>query len=308
MGVKVSVIVPVFNCEKYVEKCLSSILDQTYPNLEVLVNDDGSTDSSYSICYSIAQQDSRVNVFHQDNSGQSVARNAMLGKVSGDYVMFVDSDDLIAPGMISRLVEMLEANDADCASCRLMKVYEQKIPSQIRHSDNVKAYDARRYVKKMISSSAFGCYPVGRLFKAEYLEYLHFPEGMIFEDLSAMPQLMIHMNKIVGSDEPLYFYYQSEESTLRKGFAKKRTDALRAYVNLWHMAYDMAEFSIARVVMRSYLYKYYCYKRDVRINGLDVEAYESIFGPYKTWFWKQLVANRFIEDLNLISNRIEQWR
>ena len=88
----------------------------------------------------------------------------------------------------------------------------------------------------------------------------------------------------------------------------KRTDALQAYVNLWHMAYDMAEFSIARVVMRSYLYKYYCYKRDVRINGLDVEAYESIFGPYKTWFWKQLVANRFIEDRNLISNRLEQWR
>ena len=104
MGAKVSVIVPVFNCEKYVEKCLSSILDQTYPNLEVLVNDDGSTDSSYSICCSIAQQDSRVNVFHQDNSGQSVARNAMFGKVSGDYVMFVDSDDLIAPGMISRRI------------------------------------------------------------------------------------------------------------------------------------------------------------------------------------------------------------
>ena len=114
---KVSVIVPVYNVEEYVGKCIGSIINQTYTNLEILINNDGSTDSSYEICKSYAEKDNRIRLFSQENKGLSVARNAMIEKVTGDYILFVDSDDWIFPEHVERLVSLLEDNVEDCAAC-----------------------------------------------------------------------------------------------------------------------------------------------------------------------------------------------
>ena len=304
---KISLIMPVYNCEKYLVKCIESVLCQTYSNFELLINDDGSEDSSYAICQLYADKDSRIGLFRQENGGQSSARNAMINKVTGEYVMFIDSDDVISPDMLETLLNLIFVYKTDCASCRLMQVREQAVPHLEDKNWAVKSYDARKYVKKMISSSSFGCYPVARLFKARYLKYLHFPEGMIFEDLSAMPEMMIQMDKIVDTERPMYFYYQSPDSTLRASFSKRRTDALRAYYNLWQMSYRRNDYPLARTIIEGFLYKYYCYRRDVRINGLRVEEYRSLFDPYKKWFFKQLILGKFISS-SLSDNPPVLWR
>ena len=304
---KISVIMPVYNCEKYLANCIESVLNQTYSNFELLINDDGSKDGSFAICKSYADKDSRIRLFRQENGGLSSARNSMLGKVTGEYVMFIDSDDVISPDMLEILLNLISIHKTDCASCRLMQVNEQKIPKLANKSWPNNVYDSHKYVEQMISSSSFGCYAVARLFKCEYLSYLHFPEGMIFEDLSAMPQMMIQMDKIVDTERPMYFYYQSPGSILRSSFSKRRTDALRAYYNLWQMSYSKNDFKLAKVIIRAFLYKYYCYRRDVRINGLSVDEYRSLFDPYKKWFFRQLVRGKFISSY-LIDNPPALWR
>lgn len=304
---KITLIMPVYNCEKYLANCIESVLNQTYSNFELLINNDGSEDGSFEICKSFAETDSRIRLFQQDNGGQSSARNAMINKVTGEYVMFIDSDDIIAPDMIETLLNLIFVYKTDCASCRLMQIKEQVVPELEDKNWPVRVYDSHKYVKKMISSSSFGCYPVARLFKAGYVKYLHFPEGMIFEDLAAMPQMMIQMDKIVDTTRPMYFYYQSPNSTLRASFSKRRTDALRAYYNLWLMSYLRKDFKLAKVIIRAFLYKYYCYRRDVRINGLSVDEYRSLFDPYKKWFFRQLVRGKFISSC-LVDNPPDLWR
>ena len=110
---KVSIIIPVYNVEKYVSRCLDSITGQTYGNIEILINNDGSTDSSYEICKEYAQKDTRIKLFYQPNAGLSEARNAMFKHVTGDYVMFVDSDDYIALNTIDELLPFLEEKNSN---------------------------------------------------------------------------------------------------------------------------------------------------------------------------------------------------
>ena len=118
----ISVIVPVYNTEKYLEKCVMSILNQTYKNLEIILIDDGSTDNSPQICDSLAEKDNRITVIHQPNGGVSSARNTGLDNTHGDYIMFVDSDDYIAPNMIEFLSENI--GDTDIAMCGYNSVDE----------------------------------------------------------------------------------------------------------------------------------------------------------------------------------------
>lgn len=114
---KVSVLIPVYNAEQYIVRCIDSILNQTYPDLEVVLVNDGSTDNSGKICDEYASQDSRVRVFHKKNSGVSETRNVALDNAQGNYILFVDSDDYIEPNMVEVLVDNIKKNDCDIAMC-----------------------------------------------------------------------------------------------------------------------------------------------------------------------------------------------
>lgn len=114
---KISIIVPVYNVERYIERCVESICQQTYTNTEIILVDDGSTDSSGKICDEIAVKDPRIRVIHQQNSGLSAARNAGLAVAKGEYIAFVDSDDYIAQEMYSVMIENMEKYDLDIIGC-----------------------------------------------------------------------------------------------------------------------------------------------------------------------------------------------
>ena len=120
----ISVIVPVYNVEQYLEKCVDSIKNQSYPHLEILLIDDGATDSSGQLCDTLAETDSRIKVFHKANGGLSDARNYGLQHASGAFILFLDSDDYIHPHMIESLYEQMIKEDADVSVCNIMNVYE----------------------------------------------------------------------------------------------------------------------------------------------------------------------------------------
>src|SRR5699024_4494271 len=120
----ISVIVPVYNVEKYVRRCIDSICGQTYSNLEIILIDDGSTDSSGKICDEMAAKDGRISVIHQENKGLSQARNAGLDQAKGEYIAFVDSDDYLSLNMYECLLKSLKENNADVVRCAIKNVYE----------------------------------------------------------------------------------------------------------------------------------------------------------------------------------------
>ena len=127
----ISVIIPVYNLENYIEKCLDSVLSQTYKNLEILVVDDGSTDSSPSICDKYSQSDSRIQVFHIDNGGAAHARNTALEKMTGEFVTFVDGDDYIDSTYIEKLYNNITDKNADISICKWIDVYEDSFLSTV---------------------------------------------------------------------------------------------------------------------------------------------------------------------------------
>ena len=119
-----SVIIPVYNVKPYLEKCVESIVDQTYHNLQIILVDDGSTDGSQTICDELAQKDSRIVVIHKENGGLSTARNVGMDRAKGDYIAFVDSDDWLERNMYEVLINQLEAHDADLVACSKKKQLE----------------------------------------------------------------------------------------------------------------------------------------------------------------------------------------
>ena len=130
---KISVIVPVYNVEQYLERCVDSIINQTYKNLEIILVNDGSTDNSGQLCDELAKKDSRIRVIHKENGGVSEARNFGVKEISGEYVIFIDSDDYINKRMINVLYSQIKLEEADVSVCGVMNVYENNHIPQARN-------------------------------------------------------------------------------------------------------------------------------------------------------------------------------
>ena len=195
------------------------------------------------------------------------------------------------------LLTAIKHHSADCAGCRLQRIRRTDEVSQhnLSLSDDAHVYKPEVYVKKMLNSSDFGCYPVAKLFRSEFLGSLNFPDRLVYEDLYALPKFIIGMSKIVDIDLPLYFYVQTPGSTLRRPFGYWRTDMLIAYISLFQFFADNGHTALALIVARLFLFRYYCFLRDIRINGLDTAEYKCRFGPYKTWFWKQYALRKILD-------------
>ena len=205
MEKKVSVIIPVYNVEKYLEECIQSVLKQTYKNLEIILVDDGSKDNSGNICDEYAKRDERIKVIHKKNGGLSDARNAGIDICTGEYIAFLDSDDFIEEDMYEFLVKNLEKAKADISICQVYYVY--KNAKQTTHTPNVylemNSSEAIKYVNML------GYYTVAaydKLYKREIFENIRYPVGKVNEDWYIICQVLDKANKIVYSSEPKYNY------------------------------------------------------------------------------------------------------
>ena len=214
----ISVIIPVFNTEKYLVRCLNSVLIQSYTNLEIILIDDGSMDKSYEICKKYANLDKRIKVIKQENGGASKARNKGISIAKGKYIGFVDSDDIIDRDMFKILYNNMINYNADLSICEVTRFNTEPI---FEHSNETKIYNKEEALKVLLEDKKICSYSVNKLCKKELIKNIKYPEGKLQEDVGTIYKFITNANKIVYTDSKLYGYFTrpgSVTKTLKKDF------------------------------------------------------------------------------------------
>lgn len=221
---KISVIIPVYNVEKYLKKCVDSVLAQDFSDYEILLIDDGSTDSSGEICDEYAEKNANVTVVHQENKGLGGARNTGISKAQGEYLLFVDSDDWIKGNMLSSLYTAAENANNDVVCFSMEFVDEQGNTTDIK----------RPYGKKPITLSDFPAvfsldpYVCNKLFRRSLFNdnSVSFPLRVWYEDLCTTPKILLCAKKIAFTDDVFYYYLQRENSIMHVKNTDRNEDML----------------------------------------------------------------------------------
>ncbi|MBQ8322887.1 MAG: glycosyltransferase [Clostridia bacterium] len=239
MSKKISVIVPVYNTEKYLRRCVDSILKQTYSDLEIILVDDGSTDSSGKICDEYALKDERIKVIHKPNGGLSSARNAGLDAATGDYIGFVDSDDHIASDMYMQLIQNIGEEKGNISNIMYVREDEEgkTFASRVPHNktETIKTFD---YIEELLlhMGDVSVC---TKLFAKELIGKLRFNENVLNEDLLFMMQLSEDINEIRFVGEIGYYYFVRNGST-SSGYGKAVIDMQKNSV--WVLDYILRKY------------------------------------------------------------------
>lgn len=217
---KITAIVPIYNVEQYLKKCLDSLLAQTFPFYEIILVDDGSKDSSGKIAEEYAEKFGMIKVIHQENQGLSAARNTGLNSLTGDYVMFVDSDDYISLDMNEKLMNLLDAHNADVARGGVWYEYEtgskySPYPNNVTFTWNTEEAMIELASQKYLNMSAWGW-----IFKSDLIKSrkIRFPVGVTSEDYYFTCQVIAAASKVVYTSEPFYHYLQRSGSISRGRF------------------------------------------------------------------------------------------
>lgn len=221
----ISVIVPVYKVEAYLPACVDSILAQTFCDFELILVDDGSPDACGEMCDQYARQDARIRVIHQENGGLSAARNAGLDIAQGNYITFVDSDDMVAPDFLEVLYASLERSNAAVACC-CFQSFEDDVPPR-RHNAEIHSKTMTGHAAVLSVYNATGDVSVtawGKLFQKELLRDRRFPIGKIHEDQALIPVVLCNAATVVTVDAELYYYRDRPGSIMNKAFSEKRFD------------------------------------------------------------------------------------
>lgn len=234
----VSIIIPFYNAEKYLKRCLDSIATQDYKNLEILPINDGSEDNSQMIANNYAQQDNRVHPVTLSHGGVSIARNEGLSVASGDYIMFVDADDWIGPGIIGRMMKTLLSTGTDLVTCNIkhMARPEEKPPAYV---EGYTICNREEYIRVFfrIGSNQYVHYPVAKIYKKELLQNPLYPPGIrVGEDVLGTYRAIRNIQTIARMNEIGYFYFYSPESATAS-FGEKDFDLL----SVWDMVAEEAK-------------------------------------------------------------------
>ncbi|MEO3135266.1 glycosyltransferase family 2 protein [Turicibacter sanguinis] len=221
----ISIVVPIYNVEKYLEECLASIINQTYKNIEIILVDDGSTDSSSVICRKYAEQDKRIKLFTKKNGGLSDARNYGIDKSLGTYITFVDSDDLIASNYIEILYRAIDLSKTKMSICKLKAFYDEEIPQN--YENDVNSYlvlKKEEAFKEMLLERKFGVSACGKMIHRNCFEGIKFPYGKLYEDLATTFKFVNKSCSISFVNAELYFYRKRRNSITTSEFNIRKLD------------------------------------------------------------------------------------
>lgn len=256
----VSVIVPVYNVEKYIDKCVSSILGQSYTNLEVILVDDGATDSCPDKCDAWALKDERIKVVHKKNGGLSDARNAGMSIAKGEYIAFVDSDDWLEQNFIQVLYEAILRNQCDVAECGVVFIGEDDVIQRMRCCESNAVLANDEALKRLVLEDGVYQTVWNKLYRAALIKELLFEKGKCHEDEFWTYQVFEKMNRMVILSDPLYFYLQRKQSIMGKGYSLKRLDGLEARygrMKALEVSANLKEIVQSKIWF-DYLYHYQC--------------------------------------------------
>ncbi len=218
----ISIVVPVYNVERYLKRCVESIRHQSYQNLEIILVDDGSTDSSGKLCEELAAADKRIQVIHKENSGLSDARNTGMEHAAGEYLAFVDSDDYLDENYVQYLYEICVKYDADIAICRHKRTAGEDEKGEQGYSaevfTNVEALEQLLYQKKFNMSACT------KLCKRALYEGITFPKGEFYEDVNTTYKVIERAKRVGYCSNNLYFYFVNPKSITCNGFHEGKMD------------------------------------------------------------------------------------
>ena len=223
---KISVIIPVYNVENYIRKCLDSVINQTYKNLEIILVDDGSTDKSGEICDEYALKDERIRVFHTQNGGVSLARNVGLKKVTGKYFTFVDSDDFVATVYVERLKEILEKNASNVSVCAYKEFFDDE---EVKYNtkNEITVLCGRKMMENLLNGQKVFSVLWGKLYLYDDFKNFIFTDVTVGEDEIFVNELSLY-NKIAYDSSELYFYRKNFNGLINSPFNLSKISSLKA--------------------------------------------------------------------------------
>ncbi len=263
---KISIIIPVYNCEKYVAKCVDSLLRQTLNDIEIILINDGSTDNSLGILKQY--NDNRIKIITKANGGQSSARNVGMEIAKGEYIGFVDSDDWVAPDYYEKLYNTAIKYHADIAMSDFVRIGVRKYKVRLNITEE-KVYERIENKIKAANALKEGCV-WNKIYKRNILSNLRFCEGMFFEDGPFTLRALYACNKLVTVPGTLYFYFQNPLSTVKTMDRKKRLDKQKSKA-------DMLEF--------------------IKLNNINIED-KSYWAVYKTYTLFNIVLLTLQKSIN----------
>jgi len=225
----ISVLVPVYNVEKYLRRCLDSILMQTWTDYEVVLVDDGSTDQSGAICDAYAAAHDCIRVIHQQNAGLAQVRNVSLAAARGEYITFVDSDDAIEPTCLEVLMRDLQETGADIAICSWSEVSDDGVRTEItwdHKEQGFQVWTTEQAVKSLLYQQGIDNNTWGKLYTRAVLQGVAFPAGKVYEDIATTYQILLKGKRICYRPEALYLYTSNTAGISQSVFSPRRMDLI----------------------------------------------------------------------------------
>lgn len=271
----VSIVIPIYKVEEYINRCVDSIIRQTYKNLEIILVDDGSPDKCGSICDDYSVYDDRIKVIHKNNGGLSDARNAGIDIAQGNYITFVDSDDWVNENYIDTLYNLITKADAEIAACNFQKTSDENNVNEFNFVEeyqysNIQALEemmGQLYVQMVVAW--------GKLYKRSLFNDVRFPVGRVHEDEFTTYKLIYKANKIVYTPAQLLYYWQRNDSITGSEINHKNLyDAFKALEERAIFLYNVGLEKLSSKAYRSYFVKYVCIDSEIEMIGDDYNRKE----------------------------------
>lgn len=224
----ISVIVPIYNVEEYLDRCVESIVNQTYKDLEIILVDDGSPDNCPQMCDSWAEKDNRIKAVHKENGGLSDARNVGMQFATGEAVSFIDSDDWIELNMFENMIAQMERDNSDVVSCGVRWIEENGNLFRKVTVDQNEILDTHSAMSELINDGKLKQHVWNKVYKAELIKDILFEKGKYHEDVFWSYQVIGKAERVSVVSDSFYNYVQRTNSIMGEGFSEKRLDALDA--------------------------------------------------------------------------------
>lgn len=305
---KISIIVPIYNVEQYLSACIESVINQTYENLEIILVNDGSTDSCAEICENYSRKDSRIQLIHKENGGLSDARNIGFENSTGNFISFIDSDDIIAPNFCEKMLQIVLKYDADIVECNFMKFDAEEMPSY--HFNNEKFLEKTYHTEnalQLLMTEQIKQMACNKMFAQKVLQGINFEKNKKHEDEFWTYQVIGNSKGVVKINDVLYFYRQNPTSIMGTNYNISRLDgllALKERIIYMKNYFPKVENIAIKMFCTGSLWHYQQIEKNKEIDPQkvfrkkiwnDLKAYNKI-SIYQNWklkeiFWFQFFIN-----------------
>ncbi|MBW8348411.1 glycosyltransferase [Bacillus sp. IITD106] len=296
----ISIIVPVYNVQSYLPRCIDSVLEQTFSEYELILINDGSTDDSGNICDEYTKKDSRILVIHKENGGVSSARNVGIDAANGQYIGFIDSDDFIHQKMYEILFLTAKKHSSDIVVCDFLKVRNENV--SLNNTDyNIKHFTNTQALNELYTNNYRDAekwvFLWNKLFKKDLFANVKFPEGKIYEDELVAHKILYGSKILTHVEIPFYYYFQRADSYIGSQFSRKKFDRIYALSDRIHFFKEINQQSLHDKALKHFIDVFFWYYAKAKS---DLQAIDRDLIPLKRTLDQNLI--------NILKNPYISWK